>query len=571
MQRTYSTELSSLPPSMDAMLESSCALFGQVCRHYHHQHYVLGKEKKDIKRECIRLFKMNSRWFNAVRFSVDGQMASAKESRKLAMDNLTTAIAKQKARIKDLTKQKSQALSVAGRRFGKVSKGSKSQSHARTPGQWRETLQATQGKLLRQEHELDSLKEDVAQGRAPQVCFGSRKLFASQYRLAANGFTSHREWKTAWHEARNNQVFLVGSKGETAGNQNFQAVPVKSSQQSSSFELFITLPEAAVGAAPRRVSLGVVQFSTEGAKSLHQALDNNIALSWRLVRTRQTTRSGRAIARTTPEARLSTAHTWRVHFSTELPASVSTSLSHAGAIGVDFNANHIAGCRIDASGNVVEAKRFPLITTGKSKEQITQAAAVAVKEIVAWAVSEKLPVIGEALDFAKKKKTLGQDNSPQGRRYARMLSGLAYSKFFQLLQSRCFDAGISFHQVNPAYTSIIGQANYATRLGISSHQAAACVIARRYFTFSERPMCPQDINAPDSDQRDRHRHVWTYWHKVAASSSRRKSWSHPPSVSKTIDLPPCTAYTGSGCVSQRTGRSNAGHPVIPLSTGHPAA
>ena len=172
MQRTYSTELSSLPPSMDAMLESSCALFGQVCRYYHHQHYVLGKEKKDIKRACIRLFEMNSRWFNAVRFSVDGQMAAAKESRKLAMDHLATAIAKQKARIKHLTKQKTQALSVVGRRFGKVAKGP-----TLDPGEWRETLHAAQGKLLRQEHELDGLKQDVAKGRAPRVCFGSRKLF----------------------------------------------------------------------------------------------------------------------------------------------------------------------------------------------------------------------------------------------------------------------------------------------------------------------------------------------------------------------------------------------------------
>ena len=186
-------------------------------------------------------------------------------------------------------------------------------------------------------------------------------------------------------------------------------------------------------------------------------------------------------------------------------------------------------------------------------------------------MSEKLPVIGEDLDFAKKKKELGRDASPYGRRYARMLSGLAYSKFFQLLQARCFDAGISFHQVNPAYTSIIGKANYAKRLGISSHQGAACVIARRYFKFSERPMCPQDIQTPDRDQRDRHRHVWVYWHKVANSSARRKSRSNPPSVSKTIDLPPCTAYRGSGCVSKRKGRSNAGHPVIPLSTGLPAS
>ena len=121
MQRTYSTELAALPAPVDAMLESSCALFGQASRYYHHHRYVLGKEKKDIKRACIRLFEMNARWFNAIRFSVDGQMAAAKESRKLAMDSLTTAIAKQKDKIKHLTTQKKSGVIGGGSTVWQVS------------------------------------------------------------------------------------------------------------------------------------------------------------------------------------------------------------------------------------------------------------------------------------------------------------------------------------------------------------------------------------------------------------------------------------------------------------------
>lgn len=75
------------------MLEFSCALFEELSRYYRHQHYRVGKEKKKIKHECLRLFGMNARWFNTIRFSVDGQIAAAKESSNLAMDSLATALA----------------------------------------------------------------------------------------------------------------------------------------------------------------------------------------------------------------------------------------------------------------------------------------------------------------------------------------------------------------------------------------------------------------------------------------------------------------------------------------------
>ena len=53
----------------------------------------------------------------------------------------------------------------------------------------------------------------------PDICFGTRKLFRQQHHLALSGFMSREPWLREWRTSRSHQVFFVGSKDETAGNQ----------------------------------------------------------------------------------------------------------------------------------------------------------------------------------------------------------------------------------------------------------------------------------------------------------------------------------------------------------------
>jgi IS605 OrfB family transposase len=92
------------------------------------------------------------------------------------------------------------------------------------------------------------------------------------------------------------------------------------------------------------------------------------------------------------------------------------------------------------------------------------------------------PVVAENLDFAAKKKAMAQ-LSPRG---IRMLLGLLYAKYRQLLEAKCFRAGVELILVDPAYTSTIGAVKYAARRGWSVHAAAAGVIARRGQKLTER-------------------------------------------------------------------------------------
>ncbi|SFU25895.1 hypothetical protein SAMN05192563_104330 [Paraburkholderia aspalathi] len=67
-----------------------------------------------------------------------------------------------------------------------------------------------------------------------------------------------------------------------------------------------------------------------------------------------------------------------------------------------------------------------------------------------------------------------------------MLSGLLYAKYRQLLEAKCFRAGVELIRIDPVYTSTIGAVKYASRRGWSVHAAAAGVIARRGQKSTER-------------------------------------------------------------------------------------
>jgi hypothetical protein len=53
-----------------------------------------------------------------------------------------------------------------------------------------------------------------------------------------------------------------------------------------------------------------------------------------------------------------------------------------------------------------------------------------------------------------------------------MLSALAYTQIQTITRARAFDAGIRVFEVNPAYSSGIGQYKFASRYGMSGHTAA---------------------------------------------------------------------------------------------------
>ena len=69
----------------------------------------------------------------------------------------------------------------------------------------------------------------------------------------------------------------------------------------------------------------------------------------------------------------------------------------------------------------------------------------------------------ERLDFRQKKAAL----EGESRRYSRMLSSFAYGKIKAYFVSRGYRQGVEIHQVNPAYSSVIGRVKFMERYGLT--------------------------------------------------------------------------------------------------------
>ena len=186
--------------------------------------------------------------------------------------------------------------------------------------------------------------------------------------------------------------------------------------------------------------------------------------------------------------------------------------------GWDLNADHLAVAEIDASGNYLNSWRVPLVTYGKRHHQGEALIGDAVAGVVEYAREVCKPIVIEKLDFRQKKAVL----EGESRRYSRMLSGFSYGKIKAYFLSRGYRQGVEVHQVNPAYSSVIGRVKFMERYGLTVHQAAAMVLARRLLGCSER--IPSRLVCPVGNGvqvaftvpvRKRVKHVWTYWGAIA--------------------------------------------------------
>ena len=179
---------------------------------------------------------------------------------------------------------------------------------------------------------------------------------------------------------------------------------------------------------------------------------------------------------------------------------------------MDLNADHLAVAETDGDGNWLRAWRVPLVTYGKSQRQAEALIGDAVAGIVAYAREAGKPIVMEKLDFRQKRSGL----EGESRKYSRMLSSFSYGRVKACFLSRGLRQGVQVYQLNPAFSSVIGRVKFMERYGLSVHQAAALVLARRLLGCSERiprrRVCPVGNGvhvAFTVPARKRVKHVWT--------------------------------------------------------------
>jgi IS605 OrfB family transposase len=189
---------------------------------------------------------------------------------------------------------------------------------------------------------------------------------------------------------------------------------------------------------------------------------------------------------------------------------------------IDLNPWGLAVTRIDASGNPVDHYDSPWTVAGRTEDQAKAEIGDSVRGVVLYAREKGVPLAIEGLDFAAKKR------EDRGAGANRMLSAFAYATFREMIRGRCAREGVELIEVNPAFTSVIGQGKFATGYGLSVHRAAACVIARRALNFGEKLQTRSAGSALALPARNRTRHVWHNWGRWAKAQRPRRKRSLKP-------------------------------------------
>ena len=463
----------------DAALSAYAELYGRVERKLFAA-VAAGRSAASLKGEYLQRYGIPSRMFNGVRVLLEGKVASVKEQQKLQLDSLGRRMARAERQIADAA------------------------------AAWAASDQVHQKKrrLANLRHRLAALEADIDEGRV-RLCFGSKKLWRKQHHLEANGYTSHEEWLRDWREARSDEFFVLGSRDETAGCQ----LCVAAVADDGSLTLRLRMPDGLAAQHGKYLTIEGVRFAY-GHEQMLAALGSNAEYAaYRNEHGEKAAREtelGQAISCRFKRDRKG----WRVFATTAMMGVPVVTDKRRGAIGVDLNADHLAVVEADASGNYVNAFSMPLVTYGKSQRQAEAIIGDAVASVVAYAREAGKPIVIEKLDFRQKKATL----EGESRKYSRMLSSFSYGKTKAYFLSRGYREGVEVHQVNPAFSSVIGRVKFMERYGLSVHQAAALVLARRLLGCSER--IPRRRVAPVGNGvqvaftvpvRKRVKHVWTYW------------------------------------------------------------
>jgi hypothetical protein len=230
----------------------------------------------------------------------------------------------------------------------------------------------------------------------PSLCFGSRKLFRSNFFLEENGFSNMAKWNAAWRASRSAQFTLDGNSDKESGNQLARL----RDRGNGLFDVKLRLPKALAHPATSKFKvsgqeIACIVFSglkfNHGRYVIERALEAGRPVTVKFLRDRKS---------------------WKVM------VGVNDGLTRAeidfsrGALGVDLNAGHVSAALVDADGNPIEVFHFPCVTYGKTSKQSEDIIRKVAKKIATLAARLDVPVISERLDFSSKKKALRNEDGP---------------------------------------------------------------------------------------------------------------------------------------------------------------
>jgi IS605 OrfB family transposase len=310
------------------------------------------------------------------------------------------------------------------------------------------------------ERQRDEYQRHIEAGTIPTVVFGGRRNF----RLLREGKLSREKWR----ELRSNAFYSRGQANQHGPNGQYgNANTELRYQEGNLFDLAVRIPSGQGRGKDRW--LGLTVYVPHHNVSL---LADWLALC-----------PGRATGLATGQAYSVEVrrHDGRIfcHITLDLPA-VENGNTQNGIAGIDVNPKGVAVTIVHPDGNYQVSRSFPcpeLVDVSANKRDWLIGNLV--RDAIRWAKSYGVEVVTvERLKFGQTHDT--------DRRFNRMTHAFAHRKLLETVYTRCWKEGLATRLVNPAFSSIIGRVKYGETYGLSDHQAAAMVIARRGLGFEER-------------------------------------------------------------------------------------
>ncbi|MDT5259357.1 MAG: hypothetical protein QOD10_4437, partial [Mycobacterium sp.] len=303
----------------------------------------------------------------------------------------------------------------------------------------------------------------LAAGR-PSVTVGGKRLWRHRTHLEQVGMTEG-QWRARWDAAR---MFVTadGESGTVGGNQTLRV--------DETGRLRIKVPAAL--AAQYGIHLDIaapVAFAHRGTEWAAR------------VATRRSVRYD--ISYDPAKDRWYLDASWKQD-AVVAPPSIEQ-LRRGSVLGVDLNADHLACCVLDGSGNPVGAPiTIPVATAGlraSRRDGRVRAAITALLDTADHTGCTAMVI--ENLDFADARATGGETmgRGKRGRSFRRTVAGIPTAKFRNRLIAMAARRGIAIIGVDPAYTSKWGAQHWAKPLQqqtsepVTGHHGAATAIGRR--------------------------------------------------------------------------------------------
>ena len=434
---TYTTKIKNknYNQSLCKYMSDWTIVFNKIQRKVCQQLKAEYKETGEIKGKFVSVLsddeiELTSRAKDSILANMIGRFKSIKELKNYELENINRRIDKINTEIEEI-KERTKELKYKQKEdiFGLSDKEKEALRNTKHKLYWKLNRR---NKLFQRRNNLD---KEIKEGNF-KLCFGTKHLLKTDY----NKFVKQRD----------SELFFVGRAVETSGNTNFQ---LEYNPKKNNFRVKV---RKEIDLEDSKYEYGEIYFNQKRTKQIRQILKNkSSALTYR-------------IKIKNDEIYL------QLMFTLKHTVEDCLTRSSNGVFGIDFNKGFISVTETDKQGNMIQTYNlnYRFGSGNKTKNDLELVIGKVVKE----ALGKGKDVVVEKLNFKVKRSEL---ISKKNKKYNEMLSSLPYGIYGSIVKSKCAKNKVYLNEVNPAWTSYIGNIKYAIPRKMNIHTAASFVIARR--------------------------------------------------------------------------------------------